>query len=388
MEVFLNLAAGLALAVWLYLALARGRFWLLRERDDSNPALAADAPLVIAIVPARDEADCIADSITSLLVQRYPGTFSVVLVDDQSSDGTADRAQAAAHAVAAADRLTVIRGEPLPAGWTGKLWAQHQGVSHVEAQTGTPRYIFLTDADTVHAPDTLAWLVGQAEKQQCVLVSLMAKWRCESLAELLLIPAFVFFFALLYPFAWVNDRTRRTAGAAGGCMLVRLDALRKAGGLAPLRRAMIDDCTLARALKPIGPIWLGFTERVRSIRAYPTFTDIGHMVARCAYAQLKFSPFILIATVIMMALVFILPLVVALGTTGLSQILGFASWVLMSVVFLPTLRMYDRPGTHAPLLPAIALAYTIFTIASAIQHARGRGGMWKGRAQANLIDSQ
>jgi hopene-associated glycosyltransferase HpnB len=387
MEVFLVLIAALVLAAWLYLVLARGWFWLGQERDDDTVAAVEDAPAVVAIVPARDEAECIAESIGSLLRQDYPGPFAVILVDDQSSDGTAHRAEAAALAAGAADRLIVVRGEMPPSGWAGKVWAQQQGLAQVEALSEQPRYVWLTDADIVHAPDTLACLVGQAEATESVLVSLMAKLRCESIAERMLIPAFVFFFQMLYPFSWINDAAHRTAGAAGGCMLVHLGTLREAGGIAAIRHALIDDCALARVLKPFGPIWLGLTERVQSIRAYPGFGDIARMVARSAYAQLRYSPLLLTGTVLGMVVIYVLPVVFALATSGWPQFLGFASWLLMSAMYLPTLRFYDRPGTHGPLLPAIALAYTGFTVYSAILHARGRGGLWKGRAQANLVGS-
>jgi len=386
-DVLASVLGGLILAIWLYLAFARGWFWLMRERDGEDQISLPAAPPVVAIVPARDEAEVIAQSVTSLLKQNYPGPFSVVLVDDQSRDGTADRAMAAAWAVSAGDRLTVVRGEALPAGWTGKPWAQHQGVQQIEQMASLPRYVFLTDADIVHAPDTLIWLVAQAERSNAVLVSLMAKLRCESIAERMLVPAFVFFFAMIFPFRWVADRTRATAAAAGGCMLVRRDALAAAGGIAVIRNALIDDCALAGALKPLGPIWLGVTERVQSIRAYPAFADIGRMVARSAYAQLRYSPLILVATVLALLAVFVAPVAILLGEEGLPQWLGGASWLVMAILFRPTLQFYDRPPLHGFLMPAIALVYTLFTIVSAVQYARGRGGLWKDRAQANLVRS-
>lgn len=357
----------------------------MRERDGSGVSAASGVPAVAVIVAARDEAECIAESITSLLTQQYSGPLSVVLVDDQSSDGTADRAVAAAWAAGAGDRLTVLRGDPLPAGWAGKVWAQHQGVLHLQTQAA-PRYTLFTDADIVHAPDTIARLVDRAEKTNSVLVSLMAKLRCESIAERFLIPAFVFFFAMIYPFRWVNDRARATAAAAGGCMLVRFDALCQIGGIAAIRRDLIDDCALARALKPVGPIWLGLTDRVHSIRAYPTFADIARMVSRSAYAQLGYSPLALLATVLAMIVVFVLPVGFLIAAEGLSQWLGGATWLVMAVLFRPILQFYDRPPLHGFLLPGIALIYILFTITSALQYARGRGGLWKGRAQANLVE--
>ena len=242
-----------------------------------------------------------AQTVASLLQQDYRGAFSVVLVDDQSSDGTAAVARQAA--AAAADRLTVVQGADLPAGWTGKLWAMKQGVDR--ALASEPGYLLFTDADIVYAPDTLARLVAQAESEKLVLNSLMVKLRCESFAERAFIPAFVFFFQMLYPFAWVNDRARSTAAAAGGCMLVRREALAAAGGIEAIRGALIDDCALARALKPQGPIRLSLTERVHSIRRYPGLEDIRRMVARSAYAQLNYSPLLLAGTLAGMALVYL-----------------------------------------------------------------------------------
>jgi len=372
--------AGMILAVWVYMAAARGLFWLMRERDDAPVVAPAAWPSVAAVVPARDEADCIGDCIGGLLRQRYAGAFSVILVDDQSRDGTRAKAEAAAAALGAGARLTVIEGAALPAGWTGKLWAQHQGVARAQAD-----YLWLTDADIVHAPDTLAWLVSHAERRGDGLTSLMAKLRCESMAERWLIPAFVFFFAMLYPFAWVNDARRRTAAAAGGCMLARRDTLQRAGGMTAIRGALIDDCALARLMKRQGPIWLGITDRVRSIRPYPAFADVGRMVSRSAYAQLGYSPLRLVGTVAGVLLVFVLPAALALFAAGAAQILGLAAWLLMAMLVQPILRVYRMSPLYGLLLPAIAALYTAFTASSAWQHARGRGGLWKGRAQANLV---
>jgi len=379
-----GMVAAVVLAVWVYLALGHGRFWLMRQRGRRAGGSLAAWPSVLAVVPARDEADCIAHSVTSLLQQQYPGRFGVVLVDDQSRDGTADIAAAAAAAIGASERLTVLHGAPLAPGWTGKLWAQHQGVTHAQGLAQPPDYLLLTDADIVHAPDTLAWLAAHAERNGCVLVSLMAKLRCESLAERLLIPAFIYFFAMLYPFAWVNDRTRRTAAAAGGCMLVRRDALRAAGGVAAVRGALIDDCAIADLLKTVGPIWLGLTRRVDSIRPYPGFADIGRMVQRSAYAQLRYSFLMLVLTVIAMSAVFIAPALFALAGAGFAQFAGATAWLLMAITFQPILRFYGLSPLYGLLLPLVALLYVLFTCNSALQYARGRGGLWKGRAQANL----
>lgn len=374
-----DVIAFLSLATWLYLIAARGGFWRAAERDTTRPAPPADWPSVTAVVPARDEAPCIADSIGSLLRQDYPGVFSAVLADDHSTDGTAEVAKSAAAAAGSADRLDVIAGRPLPAGWGGKLWALHQGVEM--AQRRPTDYLLLTDADIVHAPDTLAWLVSKAESERLALASLMAKLRCESPAERALIPAFIFFFQMLYPFAWVNRSTSATAAAAGGCMLVRTDALQRAGGLARIRGALIDDCAVARLLKAQGPIWLGLTERTRSIRPYPHVGDIRRMVARSAYAQLRYSPLLLAGTVLGMALTYLVPPLLALFGDGLARWMGISAWVLIALAFLPTLRFYRLSPLWGVALPAIAFVYVLFTLDSAWATARGRGGLWKGRVQ-------
>jgi hopene-associated glycosyltransferase HpnB len=249
-----NLVAAAALAVWVYLIAGRGGFWLAAERDDEGPAPLA-WPAVTVIIPARDEAQSVGETIASLLRQDYPGPFSVILVDDQSTDGTAEVAR---HAAAAADRLTILSGAALPAGWTGKPWAIKQGIEH--AQISEPTYLLLTDADIVYAPDALTRLVSQAQANGLVLNSLMVMLRCESFAERAFIPAFIFFFQMLYPFAWVKRHDRTTAAAAGGCMLVRRDALCAAGGIEDIRGALIDDCTLARNLEPF---WIEITHNLR-----------------------------------------------------------------------------------------------------------------------------
>jgi hopene-associated glycosyltransferase HpnB len=381
-----GLIASTVLAIWLYLLVGRGLFWLGRERDDGTAPAQGPWPSVMAIIPARDEAECVGDTVASLLRQDYPGQFRVILVDDQSQDGTAGVAHAAATALNAADRLTVISGRSLPPGWTGKLWAQSQGVEAAEAAAEPPDYILFTDADIVYVPDELRKLVARARAGGTVLTSLMAKLRCESFAERMFVPAFIFFFQMLYPFAWANDPRRGTAAAAGGCMLVRRDALRAAGGMASIRNALIDDCALAKRLKAHGPIWIGLTEGVQSVRAYPAIADIRKMVSRTAYAQLQYSPLILAGTVLGLAVTYLLPVLLAIFAGGWAQILGLAAWLLMALAFQPIVRFYRASPLWGLALPAIAATYMAFTLDSAYQHARGRGGMWKGRAQANLQD--
>jgi hopene-associated glycosyltransferase HpnB len=375
-----QILAALAFAIWLYLLLGRGGFWRSAERDDGPPTLLKAWPKLAVVIPARDEAEGIGACIGSLLRQDYAGRWSIVLVDDGSSDGTAAiaRQAAAEHA----GQLDVVAGAPLPAGWTGKLWAVKQGIEAAMRMAPAPEYVLLSDADIVYAPDTLTSLVARAQAGGLVLTSLMVKLRCESLAERALIPAFIFFFEMLYPFAWINRPNAATAGAAGGCMLVRADTLRQAGGIAAIRNALIDDCALAKTLKLHGPIWLGLTQRAHSIRCYPDFADIRRMVARSAYAQLRYSPLILSGALAGMVLTYLAPPLFALFGTGSARIMGLAAWLLMAVAFQPTLRFYRVSPLWGIGLPAIAFCYTLFTLDSAVQFWRGKGGLWKGRIWA------
>jgi hopene-associated glycosyltransferase HpnB len=385
----------LPVAIWAYLLFGRGWFWLCGERDDSAAETAAvrlqnesDAwPSVVAIIPARDEADMIAHSVGSLLRQDYSGRFSVVVVDDQSSDGTAAAASAAASAAHAADRLQIVAGTGLATGWTGKLWAMRQGLRKVEASTVKPEFVLFTDADIAYAPHVLTRQVRIARGNNSVLTSLMVKLRSESAAERWLAPALVFFFQMLYPFAWVNDPGRSTAAAAGGCMLVRRETLHAAGGLEAVRGALIDDCALGALMKRKGPIWLGLTEDVHSLRAYPTFADFGRMVARSAFAELRYSPLRLAGAIGGIALVYVAPSLFAIFARGGAQAAGALAWALMALALMPTLRLYGRPLIGGLALPAIAAAYVAFTVDSALQYWRGRGGYWKGRIQAPMRET-
>jgi hopene-associated glycosyltransferase HpnB len=378
----------MVLVIWLYLLAARGGFWQAADREEGGPAGNPPWPVISAVIPARDEAECIGDTVTSLLRQDYPGAFDVVVVDDQSRDGTAQIAQKAAESIGAGDRLTVISGRALPGGWTGKLWAQNQGVEFANGKPHPPDFVLFTDADIVYTPDVLTSLVGRAQAGGYVLTSLMVKLRCVSFAERLFIPAFIFFFQMLYPFAWANNPRSATAAAAGGCMLVRRGVLNDAGGMASIRAALIDDCALAKILKAHGPIWIGLTGRVHSIRAYPSIEDIRRMVSRTAYAQLRYSPLLLAGTVLGLAITYLAPVALTLFASGTAQFLGLFTWLLMAFAFRPTLRFYGLSGLWGLALPAIAAIYMAFTLDSAYQHARGRGGMWKGRAQANVSEMQ
>jgi hopene-associated glycosyltransferase HpnB len=363
----------LPLAIWLYLLVFHHGFWLLRERDTQPVSEPASWPAVVAVVPARDEADVIERSIASLIAQDYPGSFHIVLVDDQSGDGTGDLARALNS-----DHLTVLTGAPRPSGWTGKLWAMKQGSDH--ASTRNPEFLWFTDADIAHSPDNLRRLVSRAEGK--VLVSLMARLSCKTPAEHFLIPAFVFFFDMLFPFGAVNDPVNRTAAAAGGCMLARRGPLEKAGGIEAIRHNIIDDCALGRAMKAQGPIWLGLTDRAVSLRAYGHISDIGHMVTRSAYAQLGYSPLMLAGTMLGLGLVYLAPVMTALFGTGTSQMAAYLAWIVMAVLYQPMLRFYRLSPLWGLALPLIGVFYAAFTLQSAFQHWTGRGGMWKGRAQA------
>jgi hopene-associated glycosyltransferase HpnB len=377
--------AAVSLAVWIYLVLGRGGFWRARawEADDRSPEPSA-WPRVVAVIPARNEADMLDDTLASLLRQDYPGQFAITLVDDHSEDATADVARALAGRPQSKHPLTIVAGAALPQGWTGKLWAVRQGVARACAAAEPPDFLLLTDADIAYDPDAVGRLVAAALARDLALASLMVELHCASPAERALVPAFVFFFQMLYPFAWVSDPRRRTAAAAGGCMLVRRDALQRAGGIDAIRGALIDDCALARAVKPVGRISLGLTRKARSRRAYPAFDDIRRMVSRSAYDQLHCSPVLLAGTVGGMALVYLAPPLLAVFAAGPARILGIAAWALMAAAFQPILRFYRRSPLWGLALPAIAAAYVAFTLDSAYQHVRGRGGLWKGRVQAGV----
>jgi hopene-associated glycosyltransferase HpnB len=380
------------LAIWAYLLFGRGWFWLCGERDDfavaNKTPNAPDAwPSVVAIIPARDEADMIARSVGLLLRQDYPGPFSVVVVDDQSTDGTAAVASNAASDAHAPDRLKIVTGTGPPPGWTGKLSAMRQGLAELEVSGTKPEFVLFTDADIAYAPHVLSRLVAIARAKNSVLTSLMVKLRCGSAAERWLAPAFVFFFQMLYPFAWVNDPRRTTAAAAGGCMLVRREALHAAGGLEAVRNALIDDCALGALMKGQGPIWLGLTESVDSLRAYSAFAEFRRMVSRSAFAELRYSPLRLAGAIAGMALVYVAPPLFAIFAGGAAQAAGAVTWAMMAIALAPMLRLYGRPLIGGFALPAIAAAYVAFTFDSAYQYWRGRGGYWKGRFQAPMRET-
>ena len=370
-------AGALPLAIWAYLLLARGRFW----RPDTLPAPGPGVSArVVAVVPARNEAEHIAQAVGSLLTQRWDGQVQVIVVDDGSTDGTADVARQAAAAAGAAERLTVISGAALPQGWTGKLWAMAQGVRAAERLE--PQYLLFTDADIEHAEDSVSALVAQAQRQGRDLVSVMVRLSSATWAERCLIPAFVFFFFKLYPPAWIGERGRRTAGAAGGCILIRPAALARAGGLESIRAAIIDDCALAGRVKASGgSLWLGLSATTRSLRVYGSVGEIGAMISRTAFNQLRHSWWLLGASLAGLALTYVTPPLWVASAEPLCVALGAAAWLLMTLAYLPMVRFYDLPSVYALLLPAVAVFYAGATLHSALRYAAGRGGQWKGRAQ-------
>lgn len=381
---------SLSLGIWIGLLCFRGQFWRCDQLLDNGrgelPQLKGEEyASVCAVIPARNEAEMLPMTLRSLLQQSYPGEFTIVLVDDHSTDGTAEFAQGMAEALLKRDRLQVIAAAPLPSGWTGKLWAMAQGIEKAETLTRLPDYFLLTDADIEHDVNNLSRLVAKAQQDDLDLVSLMVLLRCESFWEKLLIPAFVFFFQKLYPFRWVNNPKYSTGAAAGGCILIRREALTRIGGIATLRDALIDDCTLGQAVKSTSKngIWLGLSQRTRSKRAYDSLETIWDMVARTAFTQLNYSPWLLFGTLIAMTLVYIVPPVGAIwgGLTGnwLIAIAGFTTWLLMAIAYLPTIRLYRCSRWLAFGLPAIAFLYTLMTIDSALRHWQGKGGAWKGR---------
>jgi len=411
----LAIVCAVSAAAWVYLVAAHGDFWRTGQRlPPLHPARATAGhdqwPAVVAVVPARNEADALPTSLPSLLAQEYPGRFGVFLVDDGSDDGTggvaAELGEKAARDGGAP--LTVVSGRPRPDGWAGKVWAMAQGLAAGTATatatapatatptTGQPRqpkYVLFTDADITWAPTALRDLVEAAERDDRALVSQMALLRAQTAWERVIVPAFVYFFAQLYPFKKVNDPDGRTAAGAGGCMLIRAEALKKAGGLEPMRGALIDDVALGALLKrDRNRIWLGLTTDIRSDRPYPNLASLWHMIARSAYVQLRYNPLLLAGTLAGLLLLYAAPpagviaalIAAALGQAGaataVTGIAGLLGWALMTASYLPMLRLYRLSPFRAPALPLIALLYAAMTADSARRHYSGRAVSWRGRA--------
>ncbi len=359
----------------------RGGFWRADQRLPEQTAERDRWPMVTAVIPARNEAATIRCAIASLARQDYEGSLNVIVVDDESVDETAELAKEAA---AEPNFLTVIQGQPLPKGWTGKLWAMDQGLRHGAEQWPRTEYWLLTDADIEHDPSELKRLVAKAETGELDLVSLMVRLYCGSFWERLLVPAFVFFFQKLYPFPLVNHPRRREAAAAGGCMLVRRSALAAVGGIASIRDHLIDDCALAARISRQGQVWLGLTTRTRSVRAYQKLSEIWDMVTRTAFTQLKHSIALLAVTVVAMTVVYCVPPLATVYGIAAGEVwiagLGGGAWALMAVMFWPTLRLYGLPVWRGLMLPMAAFLFALITVDSAWSHWQGKGGLWKGRS--------
>jgi hopene-associated glycosyltransferase HpnB len=378
----------LAALAWAYLLAGHGGYWRTDQRLPPSPADPGAWPSVAAVVPARNEAAVLPATLPTLLGQEYPGAFEVVLVDDESSDRTAGVAASIGQAAGGA-AVRVVAGRRPPPGWAGKVWAMDQGLR----AAGDAVYVLFTDADIAYRPRTLAALVRAAEADDRALVSQMALLRADTRWERLLVPAFVYFFAQLYPFRRVNRPGARTAAAAGGCMLVRRSALEAAGGLGPIRGARIDDVALGRLLKRSrGSMrcWLGLTTNVISVRPYPSLPGLWDMIARSAYTQLRYSPAVLAGTVAGLLWLYALPPAAAVAglawlaaggpaAAGWLAAAGLAGWAIMTVSYLPMLRLYRLSPARAPFLPVVALMYAAMTVDSARRYYAGRGGQWKGR---------
>ena len=380
---------ALSLIIWIYLIVVRGNFWLCNQFLDQK--YSPTNLNVTAIIPARNEEESISICLNSLFNQDYQGNFQLVLVDDRSEDHTKAIAKEIAKTKNKEKQLTIVDGKPLARGWSGKLWAMNQGIEWAQANVETD-YFLLTDADIKHDVSNLSLLVAKAEKDQLDLVSLMVKLHCQSFWEKLLIPAFIFFFQKLYPFPLVNNPRSRVAGAAGGCILIRRDALSRIGGIASLKEALIDDCTLADLVKKSLPanhgIWLGLTETTTSLREYKHLKPIWDMVARTAFTQLNYSNLLLLGTLVGMFVTYLVaPVGLIFGViTGdyLVSLLALITIFLISLSYYPTVKFYRLPLWYCFLLSAIALLYTLMTIDSALRHWQGKGGQWKGRAYSNI----
>ena len=367
--------AGLSLIIWLLLKFFRGGFWRA-DQFLSQSGWLRKWPAVVVIIPARNEEQTISDAVTSLAEQDYPGSIHIVVVDDESSDATQSL-------VGNWPNLHVIQGVALPKGWTGKLWAVQQGLNYVKAHLPSATFILMTDADIKHGRKNIRELVFKAESESLHLVSLMVMLRTKSFWEKLLIPAFVFFFQKLYPFSWVNDPKKKTAAAAGGCILIRRQTLVPADSLKTVRDHLIDDCAIGKEIKARGPIWLGITKETHSLRAYQSLQDVWNMVTRNAFRQLGYSSIALIVTVVGMVLTYLVPPITLfygfINNHYAVAFIGGLAWIIMSLAYMPTLRYYGEKSWWVFWLPVAATLYTLMTFSSALRHWQGHGSVWKGR---------
>lgn len=377
---FLIVLAAIPVVIWIYLLAFRGGFWRIKNHLAPTQTAMLSSKRVVIVIPARNEAPYIGRAITSLLEQDFPALLHIFLVDDASTDQTAEAAGRAAERAGKANSLTVVAGAPLRPGWTGKLWALSQGIARAEALA--PDYLLFTDADIVHGANSVAQLVALAETKNYDLVSYMVKLACKSFEEKALIPAFVFFFLKLYPPAWIRSEKSRIAAAAGGCILVSTAALQRIGSLAAIKNEIIDDCALARKVKRSGGrVWMGLTATTESMRPYGSFREIERMISRTAFSQLDHSALLLAVTVAGLALTYVLPLTLLLTGRLWMMLFGLIAWVLMSSAYLPIIRFYRLRTAWCLSLPLVACFYTGATIHSAVQYWRGCGGAWKGRLQ-------
>jgi hopene-associated glycosyltransferase HpnB len=393
-----NVLGIITLGIWLHLFFGRGWFWRVGKLDADREPLETPGewPQVMAVVPARNEEETIGRAVAGLVKQNYPGAFFVVVVDDHSEDATAGIAQQVADESGVGERVRIVSASALAEGWTGKLWALNEGVfnggvtmsgaSGTEVPAATPEvptYYWFTDADVEHAPDTLRRLVVRAERDKLELASLMVLLQAKTLPERALIPAFLYFFLMLYPPQWIADEELGTAGAAGGCILLRREALARIGGLQAIRGEVIDDCALAKAVKLSGgKVWMGLTRKSTSLRAYGTFGEIRDLIARTAFTQLRYSALLLTGTLAAMFLTYFAPVILLFAHDSTSRTLGFVAWLFMTLSFLPTVRFYRLSIVWTPLLPLTAVFYTYATWVSAMRYWIGKGGHWKGRTQA------
>jgi hopene-associated glycosyltransferase HpnB len=383
-----NVLGIIALGIWLHLFFGRGWFWRVGRlnADRAVGETLSKWPSVVVVVPARNEAETIGRVVSDLAKQDYPGAFSVVIVDDHSEDATASIARQIAQESDARERVSIMSASALPTGWTGKLWALNEGLANsleLGAAAEPPSFYWFTDADVAHGTDTLRRLVERAEREKLDLASLMVLLQAKTLPERALIPAFLYFFLMLYPPGWIADEELGTAGAAGGCILLRRAALARIGGLAAIRGEVIDDCALAKAVKTSGgKVWMGLTRKSESLRAYDSFGEIRDLIARTAFTQLRYSAPLLVGTLAGMFLTYVAPVALLFARDSTSRTLGVVAWLLMTLSFLPTVRFYRLSFVWAPLLPLTAVFYTYTTWLSAVRHWMGKGGLWKGRAQA------
>lgn len=375
--------ATLSLLIWIGLFFFNGNFWQIWNSDADREAIdpPREWPSVVAVVPARNEAATIAQTVSALATQDYPENFSIVVVDDHSEDSTSDSARKAAADAGASERVQVLSAPPLKTGWTGKLWALQAGVG--ATLSNRPEFFWFTDADIIHGPQTLRRLVSRAEHERLDLASLMVLLQAQSFAEKLIIPPFLYFFLMLYPPRWIANAKSHTAGAAGGCMLLRAAALERIGGLAAIRREVIDDCSLARVVKKNGGrIWMGLTRASVSMRRYLHVAELRDMIARTAFTQLNYSSLQLAGTLIGLLLTFVAPLVLVFSSSQAIWIPALLAWCLMTASFLPTVVFYRLSPLWSPFLPVAAVFYSYATLLSALRYWLGRGGQWKGRSQA------